>query len=283
MSAPTVHALAAQALSVQVRSVSVLGPGMPAWDQAASILRGEAPHALDPVQLPVPAMLPPAERRRVGVVLKLAFAVAADACARAQADPALLPTVFSSTGGDSENCHHLLSTLASGDRAVSPTRFHNSVHNMPAGYWSVATRCMQPSTSIAAFDGTFAAGLLEAATQVAATQAPCLLVAFDTAYPQPLYRLRPIPHLFGIGMVLSPAGDSNASAGDASSLARLNLHFSRGKPSTRMAQDTLEQLRSSVPAARSLPMLQALARREAADCIVDYLDDLQLAVNVRPA
>ena len=74
-----------------------------------------------------------------------------------------------------------------------------------------------------------------------------------------------------------------SASGDGGTLAQLGLVLSQGKPSTRMAQPTLEQLRGSVPAARSLPVLQALARGEASESVVDYLDNLQLAVQVTPA
>jgi len=224
--------------------------------------------------LPVPEALPPAERRRVGLTLKLALACGFEAVRQSGMDPATLAAVFSSTGGDCDNCHHILETLASPDRAVSPTRFHNSVHNMPAGYWSIATACTAPSTSLCAYDATFAAGLIEAATQVMCTGRPCLLVAFDTAYPEPLYSLRPIPHALGLGLVLSPARS-------ASTLATLDLALSHAPMST-MADEGLETLRARIPAARSLPMMQALARAASASVVLEYLDGLNLAVSVMP-
>ena len=79
-----------------------------------------------------------------------------------------IATVFASCGGDGPITHQICEVLAGPDRAVSPTAFHNSVHNAPAGYWSIATRSRAPSTSLCGHDGSFAAGLLEAATQVLA-------------------------------------------------------------------------------------------------------------------
>ena len=49
---------------------------------------------------------------------------------------------------------------------VSPTRFHNSVHNAAAGYWTIGAGAMQPATAISAFDASFAQGLLEAMVQL---------------------------------------------------------------------------------------------------------------------
>lgn len=262
------------ALQVHVEGIGLYGPGLTGWSRARELLGGSGPIEIGPVQLPAPEALPPAERRRVGLALKLAMAAGFEAVAQAQADAGALAAVFSSTGGDCDNCHLILETLASADRTVSPTRFHNSVHNMPAGYWSIATKCMAPTTSLCAYDATFAAGLLEAACQATSTQSPCLLVAYDTAYPEPLYARRPIPHAFGVAMVLSPGKT-------ARSLCSLSLSLGDALP-TVLSQADLEQMRTSVPAARSLPLMRALARHESGAVVIDYLDDLTLRVDVRP-
>jgi hypothetical protein len=262
------------ALQVHVEGIGLYGPGLTGWSDARAVLTASTPLAIAPVKLPAPEALPPAERRRVGLALKLAMAAGFEAVKQAQADAAALPAVFSSTGGDCDNCHLILEGLASADRTVSPTRFHNSVHNMPAGYWSIATACMAPTTSLCAYDATFAAGLLEAACQASSTQAPCLLVAYDTAYPEPLHALRPIPHAFGVALVLSPHRT-------ATSLYSLSLALDDAAPG-RMSDAALEQLRTSIPAARSLPLLRALARNERTAVVIDYLDGLSLALETSP-
>ena len=131
-----------------------------------------------PTVLPAPAVLPTAERRRSGRVVKLALAVAAEACTRAGKDPAKLPSVFTSSGADGLNCHELCVALALPSREISPTRFSNSVHNAAAGYWSIGTRAERDSTVLCAYDASFAAGLLEALVQVSGGhETPLLLVA----------------------------------------------------------------------------------------------------------
>jgi hypothetical protein len=261
-------------LQVHVEGIGLYGPGLTGWSDTRAVLAGAAPIEIAPVKLPAPEALPPAERRRVGLALKLAMAAAFEAVRQAGADAAALAAVFSSTGGDCDNCHLILEGLAAADRTVSPTRFHNSVHNMPAGYWSIATACMAPTTSLCAYDATFAAGLLEAACQTTSTQAPCLLVAYDTAYPEPLFAQRPIPHAFGVGLVLSPRRTEK-------SLYTLSIALGDAAPS-RMDDTGLEQLRTSVPAARSLPLMRALARNERTAVVIDYLDGLSLAVEASP-
>lgn len=257
-------------LCVYLDGIGLRGPGLEGWEAARAVLAGEAPLTLAPTVLPPPEALPSAERRRVGAPIKLSMAVGFEAARHADADPAQLANVFSSTGGDCDNCHAILETLASPDRQISPTRFHNSVHNAPSGYWSIATHCMAASTSLCAYDATFAAGLLEAASQVQASGAPCLLVAYDTAYPEPLYRLRQIPYPFAVACVLSPARGPR-------SLGELRLGLDTG-PCDRLGDETLEMLRTSVPAARALPLLQRIAQSRSGTCRLDYLEGCSLCV-----
>lgn len=256
-------------LQVYVQGIGLYGPGLSGWQQAAAVLAQHAPLVPAPINLPAPQALPPAERRRAGLAIKLAFAAGFDAMEQADVDPATLRTVFTSSGGDGDNCHAILETLASADRSVSPTRFHNSVHNAPSGYWSIATACRAPSTSLTAYDGSFAAGLLEAATQALSAQAPCLLLAYDSPYPTPLGKVRHILHPFGVGLLLSPI-----AAGTA-----LRLSLGHAAPS-RIGEPALEELRCSSPAARGLPLLQQLALGRSGRVMLEYLDRTTLDVDI---
>lgn len=261
-------------LQVYLDGIGVCGPGLPNWPQAAEVLAGRAALTLAPVQLPPVEALPPAERRRAGVPIKLAFATGFEAVRQAGADAAALRTVFTSSAADCDNCHATLEALASPERAVSPTRFHNSVHNAPSGYWSIATACRAASTSLCAYDGSFAAGLLEAATQVISSGEPCLLLSYDTPYPEPLASLRPIAHPFGVALLLHPQRG-------AATRAMLNLSLTRSDP-TRLSDPTLEQLRSSIPSARSLPLLQCLAQGSTGQVTLEYLDAMTLDAQIHP-
>ncbi len=258
--------------SLYLDGIGLLGPGLTDWKQACEVLTGQQAYVATPTALPAVEKLPPAERRRVGVPVKLSMAIGLEAARHAGADLASLATVFSSTEADGDNSHAILEALASPDRALSPTRFHNSVHNAPSGYWGIATGSMQPSTSLCAYDATFAAGLLEAATQARSNGRPCMLLAYDTAFPEPLQRLRPIPAAMGVAMVLNPHRTSAARA-------LLKLSFSDAT-ATRMPQDDMERLRQSIPAARSLPLLALLAQGRSGSVVVEYLDTLGLGIEV---
>ncbi|HTJ94264.1 MAG TPA: beta-ketoacyl synthase chain length factor [Pararobbsia sp.] len=162
-----------------------------------------------------------------------------------------LPTVFSSSGGDGPNYHAICETLASDDKKISPTRFHNSVHNAPSGYWSIATRDMASSNVLCAHDASFGAGLLDALSQILCDNATVMLVAYESDYPEPLRTVRPIPDAFGLALILSPEPSAHA-------LACIDVELTDVRHDT-LAHAQLESLRSAVPSARGLPLLAALA------------------------
>lgn len=255
-------------LRARVEGVALIGPGLPDWSSARAVLAGELPWAPAPTAVPPATALPPAERRRTGGSVRIALAAGFAACAAAGRDPASLPSVFASSGGDGENCHALCEALAEPQPAVSPTRFTNSVHNAPSGYWGIASRAMAASTSVCMHDASFVAGLLEALGLLAAGgHEAVLLVAHDGPYPLPIGALRPIPDAFAVALVLG------AGAGE---VERPGFRFDAAAPSPlssphaaasggcslglgRTPDAGLEALERAIPAARALPWLRWLA------------------------
>ncbi len=258
-------------LSAYVRGIGLLGPGFDDWASGAPILAGLAPYLPRATVLPAPTALPPAERRRTGAVVRLALAIGFEAVSRAGAIAAELPSVFSSSGGDGYNCHEICATLATNDRQISPTRFHNSVHNAASGYWSIAAGATPAASVLCAFDASFGAGLLEALTQVSVDRTPVLLATYDAGYPEPLRTTRPIPDAFGVAMVLAPTADSP--------VAQIRATLS-GASADTLPDPQLETLRTAIPAARSLPLLRKLAREEPGRVVIDYLDTQRIAIEV---
>ena len=265
-------------LTVWVQGVGLLGPGLGSWANSLEVLRGTQTHAFAPTVLPAPARLPPTERRRSGPAVKLALAVADEAVTQAQADPATLATVFTSSSGEGINCHLLCETLATPAPMVSPIRFTNSVHNAASGCWHIAVASRAASTSLCAFDGSFGAGLIEAATSVRVSGEPVLLVASDSPYPEPLHATRPLPDHFGLALLLSPEQNSQ-------SLAMLTIMLGGNRSVAAECEDaSLEALRRAIPAAAALPLLVALARAEAAQAMaIAYLPTMGLQLQLAPA
>lgn len=262
------------ALTAWIDGIGLLGPGLPDWPAGRAVLSGETHYTPGATPVPAPPSLPPAERRRAGLSVKIALAVAHEAITAAQRDARTLATVFASSGADGDNCHAICDALASDDRHISPTRFHNSVHNAPSGYWGIASKAMAPSNVICAYDGCFGAGLLEALTQVAVDACDSVLIAYDAPYPEPLNAKRPMPAAMGVALTLAPQRSAH-------SLARIEVSLTDAGAST-LSHSDLETLRRAIPAARGLPLLQAIARGVHADIVLDYLDPLRLAVRIEP-
>lgn len=259
-----------------VEGVGLSGPGLSGWQASRPVLAGSAAYVHAPTVITVTDLLPAAERRRTGVAVKLALAVGCEAFMNAGRDAATTATVFTSSGGDSENVHQICETLASAEREVSPTRFHNSVHNAAAGYWSIATGSQEPSTSLCCYDASFAAGLLEAAAQVTADRIPVALIAYDQQYPHPLHAVRPIGANFAVALLLVPQPS-------ARTVAALELSLvPAGASPTPMALPGLEAVRVSVPAGRSLPLLVALAASITQVLILEYVGAAHLRLGVEP-
>ncbi|HET7731677.1 MAG TPA: beta-ketoacyl synthase chain length factor [Usitatibacter sp.] len=260
-------------LSARIEGVGLVGPGLASWREARPILAGSKAYAPQRTVIPSPDALPPVERRRAGKCVRMALAAGLAAAEDAGRAPQDLAAIFTSSTGDGEILHAICETLASEDREISPTRFHNSVHNAPAGYWGIATGAMLPSDCLGAFDASFGAGLIEALGRLAADPSvPVLLIAYDAPYPEPLFSVRPVPDSFGVGLVMSAAAGGRGHA-------TLSMETA-SRAATRLADRQLEAMRVAIPAARSLPLLALLAGEGTGEAVLDYLDGLPLAVAV---
>ena len=259
-------------LIAYIEGIGLLGPGLTDWSSSREILTGQQPyHSLKTV-IPTPELLPAAERRRASDIVKLTLATSMEAISTASLEASSLPSVFSFSNGDGINCHTICEMLASEDRQISPTRFHNSVHNAAAGYWSIATGAMSTSSVLCAFDASFGAGLLDAMTQVVVDNTQCILMASDTPYPEPMFSKRPIPDNFGIALVLAPQASLKT-------IAQIKVSITN-EDANKFTDTVLEALRIAIPAARGLPLLQVIAQKNNQRVVLDYLDDTRLAIEV---
>ena len=259
-----------------IEGAGLLGPGLDGWSSGRAILAGDAAYHAAPTVIRASDLLPAAERRRAGVPIKLALAVGQDAFLQAGRDTKTVATVFTSSGGDNDNVHAINSILATAPREMSPTRFHNSVHNAVAGYWCIASESREPSTSLCAYDASFAAGLLESATQATVDDTVVALIAYDHPHPEPLNTVRPVAAAFSMALILAPRQNER-------SLARVELDFVSGTTNETAMQDAgLEALRRGVPAARGLPLLAALAGGKSTQIRIAYFENNHLNLRVTP-
>ncbi len=265
-----------QSLRVWIQGVGVLAPGVHNWAQLQQIWQNAEAYVEAPAVLPAPELLPSAERRRASRVIKVAMAVASEAVQQAHVQAADLATVFTSSTGDGTNCHALCETLA-GDRMVSPTRFHNSVHNTAAGYWCIAVGAKKACQVLAGYDGSFSVGLYEAAVQVAVDQEPLLLVSYDNDYPEPLFSARPVTDAAGIALVLGPTRTETSLA-----CCDITWETHSGGGVSNVAPEALDALRDKIPCLRGLPLLQALVQAGSSTVLLESVKGQALRVQVTP-
>lgn len=202
-------------LSARIEGIGFWAPGLPSWEAALAHVRDGAPPGEG--GRPSPQLLAPNERRRAPPSVAVALDVALAACQAAGREPASLPSVFASTHGDLAITDYMAETLADDPRAISPTRFHNSVHNAAAGYWTIGAGCLRPATALSAHRASFAQGLLEALAQLACGDEAVLLAAYDTAGSGPLGVVSRSEGLLGGALVL--AAHDAARAAPAGSIA----------------------------------------------------------------
>lgn len=238
---------------VYVDSVGFVAPGLEGWNSAQAVLRGEVDYARAELSDYAPRLLPPNERRRATPAVRLAFRAAEQVVAEVEPRN----TVFASSDADTTVVHRLCSALAQPARQVSPTDFHNSVHNAASGYWSIAKATRGASTSLSAWDETFAAGLSEAIGLVLDEGGSTLLVAYDIVPPDPLRVRRGIEVPAGVALMLSATRSVHSSA---TLCVSPTPKVGEAPAQTPMGTAALERLRLANPALRALPLLQRLAR-----------------------
>lgn len=188
-------------LNARIEGVGFWFAGLPDWDTARTFANGGNVPS-DAPATPSPRVLASNERRRAPETVAVALDVALAACQAAGRDPATLPSVFASTHGDLRITDYMCTTLASDPLSLSPTRFHNSVHNAAAGYWTIGAHAHAPATAISAYRGSFAQGLLEALGQLDEGAEAVLLVGYDGGGTGPLGEMALSHGLLGGALVL---------------------------------------------------------------------------------
>lgn len=257
-----------------VCGIGIVAPGLSGWTEASAVLSGAQKRRDDgETVIPAPSILPKNERRRSSPAIRLALEATHQAATAAGISAHDIATVFGSSSGDGDVVHALLESVST--RApVSPTHFHNSVHNAPAGYWAIATKSHQPSVSLAAYDSTVAAALFTASVQ--AGNGPVLICVYDAPLPAPLHAARPMTLPFGAAVVLSP----NPGATTLGQIS-VGLGSRDDMPSVPENSDLLPIFEGN-PAARLLPILEALACRRRRRVVMPWDDAPPLVVDVTP-
>jgi len=163
---------------VYVRGLGFWAPGFAspeAW------CRGEP----DPsVAAPEAALLSGPLRRRATGLTRVAVEVLDQAIRTLDGDAATIPIVWATAHGEHTNAIRILEMMRSGEGKLSPTHFHNSVHNTASGYASIALGNCSPSTTVTGGVELVASSFLEAACYLETGARDAVVVLAD----EPLLR-----------------------------------------------------------------------------------------------
>lgn len=243
-------------MRVWLSGIGISAAGVPDWEAARSIICGEREFEAAEYSYRAPELLSGAERRRCPASVKLALDVAEQARVMAGVEGAEMAGVFASMTGDGPIVTRSLATLADNPHYLSPTDFHNSVHNAAVGYWAIATGSYHSATSLTAAEESFAAALLKAAMQVLSGNAPVMLCAYEVPFTAPLDVKAGIPVPFGAALVLQ-------NEPSAASPARLDIAFDEGTTTpSRPLREFWSGLFDTNPAARVIPLAEQVALME---------------------
>ena len=265
---------------IEIVSIGVLAPGLDGWQAARTVLSGGAPFVACDVAPPPSAQLAAAERRRLNNNSRWALAVASEALAGApDVKRSELSCVFGSADGDGDVLAQTLAALASSPVAMSPTLFHNSVFNAPAGYCSIAHGLTGASTSLCAGEFTFGVALGDACDQVILGGAPVLCVVVDTAYPESLAGMHAVVPSFACALVLRPAGRLARPALGSISLVALPAGDDRDACATPSSQ---AHCWSGGTMDAALPLLAAIANQVPSAIDIAQPADTAIVLDYQP-
>lgn len=239
-------------IDFDILGAGICVPGLPDWDALLDALTGKG--LAEDRQARPSALLSSRERRRAPAAVKLSFAAAEQACAMANSNPSEPVAVFSSGMGDLQITDYMCRTLAEHPHLLSPTRFHNSVHNAASGYWSIGAGATSDVTAVSGWRDSATAGLLEALSRIRHEEQPVLLVVYDDIACGPMRDLWPTEHPFCAALVL-------ARPGNGAAMARLQAAIDRGEDRHPDLPEQLEARIGDNPAARILPLMALVSGR----------------------
>lgn len=233
-------------IDFDILGAGICAPGLPDWDALLDALTGKG---LSEDRTATPsALLSARERRRAPAAVKLSFAAAEQACSMAGLQPADPVAVFSSGMGDLQITDYMCRTLAEQPDLLSPTRFHNSVHNAASGYWSIGAGATGDVTAVSGWRDSATAGLLEALSRIRYEEHPVLLVVYDDIARGPMRDLWPTGQSFCAALALARPGSGTA-------VACLQAAIHRGDDRHPDLPEPLQARIGDNPAARILPLL----------------------------
>ena len=250
-------------LAFQILGIGAWGPGFRNWPELSAMLNAPEVDSEEVLQTtekgPKPGVIPANERRRAPLPVRLAVETSWQAVQDAQLEPADLPCVFVSGIGDTQLTDYMCRVVAGDNKALSPTKFHNSVHNAAAGYWTISTGCMQAANSVAGFQESVPLTLVEALIQCQAKQKPILITFYDAPSSAVLRELLENQFSFSVSIVIAPPSWSEGQSVTVGSSYQAQIENKTAAWPPFSACQLLEKCYTTNPVAKILSLLKIVA------------------------
>ena len=244
----------AKALKCKIAGIGAWGSYFESWPALQALLQGAALPE-DKLKGPKPSIIPANERRRAPLPVRLAVESSWQATQHAGVEPSTLTCVFVSGLGDTDLTDYMCKTLASEHKELSPTKFHNSVHNAPAGYWTISTGTMSAANSVAGYEESVSLTLLEAMIQCDTENKPMLLTFYDAPVAEVLTPVLPNQETFAFSVVVFPVtADIDAPV----LTAQVTQQTSQSWPALKTESAYLATLYKDNPAAKVLCLAELI-------------------------
>ncbi|WP_414829123.1 beta-ketoacyl synthase chain length factor [Alteromonas sp. H39] len=246
----------AKELKCKVAGIGAWGNYFDSWQALQALLNGDTlPDSAS--KGPKPAVIPANERRRAPLPVRLAVESSWQATQSANVSPDALTCVFVSGLGDTDLTDYMCRTLASEHKELSPTKFHNSVHNAPAGYWTISTHTMSAANSVAGYQQSVSLALLEAIIQCESEGVPVLVTFYDAPVADVLQPILSNQQAFAFSLIIYP--DAADIEGVALSVTVQNTPVEKW-PTLRNTSDYISSLYSDNPSARVLCLAEIFSQ-----------------------
>jgi hypothetical protein len=182
-----------------------------------------------PVEAPPASLLHPRLRRRTSTLTRAAVTALEAALAGSGVAIDQVRFVLVSSFGEIETTVDLLAQLGEPGGPISPTKFHNSVHNTATGYLSIASGNNRESTALAGGPHNLEVGLLEALAGLAETGEDVVLLFAEELLPRPFER-RDADPTFAVALHLKASSSPGESGFELRVTNRTRGSHSIGAP-----------------------------------------------------
>ncbi len=203
-------------------------------------------------------------RRRATPLTRMAIDAMHQAATMGNADLGTIPSVWATAHGEHSSAIALLAMMQRGEGKLSPTKFHNSVHNTASGYASIATGNRAPSTTLTGAGELVISAFVEATCMLESLERDIVLVLAD----EPL--LAPYDHPganTGLALAFLLSHDSDDALAVLSDLRRDAI-------AALKHDDSFGRLH----VAAALPLMECIVRGKSGTVALEFQEDAGEAV-----